>query len=65
MGFGGGAKAPKPPAPLPPATPQSEETLFAADDARRRLRQAKGRQSTILAGGLGGGQVAKKTLLGG
>ena len=71
--MGGFFSPPKPPAPPPPPPPMPEksdaEVRSAELDERKRRAAAKGRQSTILTGGLGqseeGVAGGKKTLLGG
>lgn len=57
-----------PPPPDPPPARDDPEINAVADDVRRRRLAAKGRQSTILTGGLGDqaeASVGKTTLLGG
>lgn len=57
-----------PPAPEPPPARDDPEVNAVADDVRKRRLAAKGRQSTILSGGLGDtaeASVGTKTLLGG
>ena len=60
----------RPSTPRPPATPTIADPSVqqAADDERKRLAMARGRQSTILGGldeaAVGSGTVQKNTLLG-
>lgn len=62
-GLGGGKKIKTPPPVAPIATPQEldKQAMVKADDRRRRMLAAMGRQGTILAGGL---QTGKADLLG-
>lgn len=71
--FGGGPK-PSPPPPMPviqplpiPPTDKTAEVQAAAERQRKATALAKGRESTLLTGGLGDTSVApvvRKTLLG-
>jgi hypothetical protein len=67
MGFGGGGSTPpiQPVVPLP--TPEAPEVKEREEIEKKRIRQMKGRQSTILTGAGGVTEEApiqRKTLLG-
>lgn len=59
---------PTPPAPAAPDAYAAEQAKIAADNQRKAAVGAKGRQSTVLTGGLGDYSLAptqQRTLLGG
>lgn len=65
--FGGGGSSTPAPPPPPVQRDNSQEVADAAAAERRRLRNARGRASTVLTGGEGAsdfGQSASQVLLG-